>query len=198
VNDKGTAGVIARPLLLYLAALLLGLALDRIIPWPFAFPGTGGVHRMAVVPMILTASALAASGILNFFRAATPVPTKKPKPVLMTTGIHGWTRNPICLDMFLVYGGIGIGVRSPCVLILTLPLGITIRYGAIIGTGDNSVELAACTAAALNLPHNLPAAVAMSSRRTFWNEMTRLVAHDDRRRRSDSLCGNTVLFPTHA
>ena len=31
--------------------------------------------------------------------------------------------------MFLVYGGIGLTVRSPWVLILMLPLATTIRYG---------------------------------------------------------------------
>ena len=49
----------------------------------------------------------------------------------MTTGIHGWTRNPIYLGMFLVYGGIGVAVRSPWTLILMLPLAITICYGVV-------------------------------------------------------------------
>ena len=49
----------------------------------------------------------------------------------MTSGIHGWTRNPIYLGMFLVYGGIGIAARSPWTLVLTLPLAITIRYGVV-------------------------------------------------------------------
>jgi protein-S-isoprenylcysteine O-methyltransferase Ste14 len=33
--------------------------------------------------------------------------------------------------MFLVYGGIGIVVRSPWILILLLPLALTIRYGVV-------------------------------------------------------------------
>jgi protein-S-isoprenylcysteine O-methyltransferase Ste14 len=33
--------------------------------------------------------------------------------------------------MFLVDGGIGIAVRSPWTLILTLPLAVTIRYGVV-------------------------------------------------------------------
>ena len=49
----------------------------------------------------------------------------------MTTGIHGWTRNPIYLGMFLLYGGIGIAARSPWIVILTLPLAITMRYGVV-------------------------------------------------------------------
>ena len=33
--------------------------------------------------------------------------------------------------MFLVYLGIGLAVRSPWILILTLPLAATMRYGVI-------------------------------------------------------------------
>ena len=38
------AGVIARPPLLFLAALLLGFALDRLLPLSFAVPGGDAVH----------------------------------------------------------------------------------------------------------------------------------------------------------
>jgi protein-S-isoprenylcysteine O-methyltransferase Ste14 len=131
MNDTGTAGVIARPPLLFLAALLLGLVSDRLLPWPFAVPGTGLVHWIAAGSMIFVGLALTAAGIRNFFRAATPVPTNQPPRVLVTTGIHGWTRNPIYLGLFLVYGGIGMAARSPWTLILALPLAITIRYGVV-------------------------------------------------------------------
>jgi protein-S-isoprenylcysteine O-methyltransferase Ste14 len=131
VNDTGTAGVIVRPPLLFLAALLLGLASDRLLPWPFAIPGTDLVHWLTGGSMILVGLALAGAGIRNFSRAATPVPTIEPTRVLVTNGIHGWSRNPIYLGLFLVYGGIGIAARSPWTLILALPLAITIRYGVV-------------------------------------------------------------------
>jgi protein-S-isoprenylcysteine O-methyltransferase Ste14 len=131
VNDTGIAGVIARPPLLFLAALLLGLASDRLLPWPFDVPGTGPAYWMSAGSMILVGVALAAAGIRNFSRAGTPVPTNEPTRVLVPSGIHGWTRNPIYLGMFLVYGGIGIAARSPWILVLLLPLAITIRYGVV-------------------------------------------------------------------
>ena len=131
VNDTGTAGVIARPPLLFIAALPLGLASDRLLPRPFAVPGTDLVRWMTGGSVILVGLALAAAGIRNFSRAATPVRSKEPTRVLVTTGIHGWTRTPIYLGMFLVYGGIGIAAPSPWTLILTLPLAITIRYGVV-------------------------------------------------------------------
>ena len=130
-TDVGTAGVIARPPLLFLAALLLGFAADRLLPRPFAVPGTDLVRWITGGSMILVGLALGAAGIRNFSRAATPVPTNQPTRALVTTGIHGCTRNPIYLGMFLVYGGIGIATRSPWILILMLPLAMTIRYGVV-------------------------------------------------------------------
>jgi protein-S-isoprenylcysteine O-methyltransferase Ste14 len=131
VNDPETAGVITRPPLFFLAALLLGLVSDRLLPWPFAGPGTDLVYWMSGGSMIIVGLALAAAGIRNFSRAGTPVPTNQPTRVVVTTGIHAWTRNPIYLGLFLVYGGIGIAARSPWTLILMLPLAITIRYGVV-------------------------------------------------------------------
>ena len=131
VTDTGTAGVIARPPLLFIAALLLGFVLDRLLSLPFPLPGADLVHWIIGGLLILVGLPLFAAGIRNFLRAGTPVPTNEPTRTLVTSGIHGWTRNPIYLGMFLVYGGIGIAAQSPWILILTLPLAITIRYGVV-------------------------------------------------------------------
>jgi protein-S-isoprenylcysteine O-methyltransferase Ste14 len=131
VDDTGNAGVIARPPLLFLTALLLGFVSDRLLPLRFPVPGIDLVHWMIAGSLILIGLALFAAGIRNFSRAGTPVPTNEPTRALATTGVHGWTRNPIYLGMFLVYGGIGIALRSPSILILTLPLAIAIRYGVV-------------------------------------------------------------------
>jgi protein-S-isoprenylcysteine O-methyltransferase Ste14 len=133
VTDTRTAGVITRPPLLFLAALLIGFVSDRLLPLPFPVrvPGIDLIHWLIGGSLILIGLALGAAGIRNFSRAGTPVPTNQPTRALATTGIHGWTRNPIYLGMFLVYGGIGVATRSPWTLILTLPLAITIRYGVV-------------------------------------------------------------------
>jgi protein-S-isoprenylcysteine O-methyltransferase Ste14 len=47
---------------------------------------------------------------------------------LVTSGIHGWSRNPIYVGMSLVYGGIAIAARSPWAFVLALPLAIVMRY----------------------------------------------------------------------
>jgi protein-S-isoprenylcysteine O-methyltransferase Ste14 len=130
-SDTTVAGVIARPPFLFLAALLLGFVSDRLLPLSFAVPGGNPVHWVFAGSLILIGLGLAAAGVRDFSRAGTPVPTYEPTRALATTGIHGWTRNPIYLGMFLVYGGIGIAARSPSILVLMLPLAITIRYGVV-------------------------------------------------------------------
>jgi protein-S-isoprenylcysteine O-methyltransferase Ste14 len=134
VTGNETAGVIARPPLLFLAALLLGFAFDHVLTLPFPVPRIGPAHWISAIiagSLILIGMAVFAAGIRNFSRAATPVQGTKPTRALVTTGMHGWSRNPIYLGMFLVYGGIGLTVRSPWILILMLPLAITIRYGVV-------------------------------------------------------------------
>ena len=130
-SDTATAGVIARPPLLFLAGLVLGVALDRLLSLPFIMPLSGPVRWTVAGSFILIGLALAAAGIRNFSRAATPVPTNQPTRALVTTGIHGWSRNPIYLGLFALYGGIAMAAHSPWALILTLPLAVTIRYGVV-------------------------------------------------------------------
>ena len=131
MSDTGTAGVVARPPLLLLAGLLLGFVLDRLLPVPFPVPGIDLIRWLMASSLILIGLALFAAAVRNFLRAETPLPTNQPTRALVTTGIHGWTRNPIYLGMLLVYGGVGIAARSPWILILTLPLAIAIRYGVV-------------------------------------------------------------------
>jgi len=127
VSDTGIAGVIARPPLLFVAALLIGLVSDHLLPLSFRVPRIDLGHRIIPGSLIFVGLALAVAGIRNFSRAKTPVPTTEPTRALVTTGIHG----PATISACFSYGGIGVAVRSPSILILTLPLAITIRYGVV-------------------------------------------------------------------
>ena len=133
-RGPGIAGVIARPILMFPAALLLGFALDHLLRLPFPISRISMVHWISAIIagcLILIGIAVFATGVRSFSRAATPLPTNQPARALVTTNIYRWTRNPIYLAFFLVYGGIGIVVRSPWILILALPLAMTIRYGVV-------------------------------------------------------------------
>jgi len=67
LTDTETAGVIARPPLLFLVAFLIGSVLDHLLPFPVA--RTGSFHRISAIiagALILTGIAVFAAGIRNF------------------------------------------------------------------------------------------------------------------------------------
>jgi protein-S-isoprenylcysteine O-methyltransferase Ste14 len=128
-HEARIAGVIARPPLLFLAGLLIGALLDRLLPLPV--PDFAPAHWPVGSALALTGLALAVAGVRNFTRAGTAVRTIEPTTTLVTTGIHGRTRNPIYIGLFLLYTGIGVAAHSPWILILLLPLALVIRYGVV-------------------------------------------------------------------
>jgi len=128
-SEIATAGVITRPPLLYLAAILIGAVLDGLLPLPV--PHFDSVHWIAGGLLMLAGLAVAVAGIRNFTRAGTPVRTIKPTIALVTSGIHGWSRHPIYLGRFLLYAGVGVAAQSPWILILVLPLALVVRYGVV-------------------------------------------------------------------
>ena len=130
-SDTAVAGGFTRPPFLYLACLLLGFALDRVLPLPLILSEAALIRWTVGGGLILIGVAIVATGIRNFSRAATPVPSNQPVRALVTTGIHGRSRNPIYVGMFLLYVGIGIAARGPWVLILALPLVLILRYGVV-------------------------------------------------------------------
>jgi protein-S-isoprenylcysteine O-methyltransferase Ste14 len=130
-SNEGVAVGIRRPPFLYLGCLVLGFALERVLPMPLSNPETTSIYSIAGGTLILIGVAIMAAGARNFSRADTPVPSNQPVRALVTTGIHGWSRNPIYVGMLLLYAGIGTAARSPWVLILALPLVIILRYGVI-------------------------------------------------------------------
>jgi protein-S-isoprenylcysteine O-methyltransferase Ste14 len=133
-GNAETARAIVRPPVLFLAAILLGFVLDHLLPLPFPVSRLGPIDWISAIiagSLILIGIGVFAAAIRNFSSAATPVQGTKPTRALVTTEIHGWSRNPIYLGTFLLYAGVGLAARSPWVLILTLPLAITMRYGVV-------------------------------------------------------------------
>src|SRR5262245_4049523 len=130
-GDTATAGVVARPPFLYVGCLILGLVLDHVVPLPLTLPDSALVHWAASGGLIMLGVAIMAASVRNFSGAGTPVPSNQPVRALVTTGIHGWSRNPIYVGLFLLYAGIGLAARSSWVFILILPLAVTVHYGVV-------------------------------------------------------------------
>jgi protein-S-isoprenylcysteine O-methyltransferase Ste14 len=130
-QDPETARPLVRPPLLHLACLVLGLVLDRVLALPLSFPDADLARWVAGGALVLLGMAIFAAAVRNFSRAATPVPSTQPVRTLVTTGVHGLSRNPIYVGMFLIYVGIGVAAGSPWVLLLALPLAVIMRYGVV-------------------------------------------------------------------
>jgi protein-S-isoprenylcysteine O-methyltransferase Ste14 len=130
-EDIETARPLVRPPLLHLACLVLGLVLDRVLALPISLPDTDLACWAAGGGLILLGTVIFAAAVSNFSRAATPVPSTQPVRTLVTTGVHGLSRNPIYVGMLLLYAGIGVAARSPWTLVLALPLAVVMRYGVV-------------------------------------------------------------------
>ena len=130
------AGVIARPPLLFLGALALGLLIEWIgdrLGWAWPLVATDRRPAVWIAGGLLIAAGIAilAAGLSNFGRAGTPVPTNQPTQRLVTGGIHGRSRNPIYVGLFATYLGIGITANIAWILLLALPLAAVMRYGVV-------------------------------------------------------------------
>lgn len=133
-TNPETPDVVGRPIFVLLATIPLGFGLDHLLALPRPLPGTGAIHWISAAigfAGMLAGAAIFVAGIRNFSGAGTALPTNQPASKLVTSGIHGWTRNPIYLAFILVALGIGLLIRSPWILILTAPLAAYLRLGVI-------------------------------------------------------------------
>lgn len=126
MRPKGDhAGVIAPPPLIYLAFLLAGFGLGRLIDEPSLGLATDWRRGLAFVLVI---SGLVLDGIAagTFRRLGTPPEPWKPTTALATGGLYRFSRNPIYLGFALTYVGFAVAMDSPVALGLILPCLIVI------------------------------------------------------------------------
>jgi protein-S-isoprenylcysteine O-methyltransferase Ste14 len=130
-RDSVITSLWTRPPIVYLGGLGFGSVLDQLVPLKAQ---VANLVTLGWVPgAILAVGGLAVGllGIGNFTRAKTPVQSVKPVQKLVTTGIHGWSRNPIYVGLLLLYCGIGILLTSPWVLLAIFPIMLIVRYVVI-------------------------------------------------------------------
>jgi protein-S-isoprenylcysteine O-methyltransferase Ste14 len=118
--EADSARVFPPPSLVYLAALLLGLAVDINSDLPAL--GLNESLRIILGPLLFAAGItlmLWAAGL--FRRARTDVKPWKPTTAIVNTGVYAFTRNPMYLGMALLYAGVAVRFNSLVALAL-LPL----------------------------------------------------------------------------
>lgn len=129
-ND--TAGVVAPPPLIALAAVLFGVGLDWLLPAYVLTVLLSFEARIGLgVLLIAGGFALGFSGRSTFVRVGTNVNPYKPSSALVTTGIFAHVRNPMYVGMALVVAGIGIALASDWTLVLLVVAALTVHFGVV-------------------------------------------------------------------
>lgn len=128
------------PPLIYVAGLLLSIAAERLVK----LPNLG----LAPVSRNLAGGVLDALGFLVMFAGAglfmrrrTAILPFKPATSLVTSGILGWTRNPMYLGMAIFYVGLAVILNSLVALIL-LPVVLTVVQTQVIAREEAYLERA--------------------------------------------------------
>jgi len=105
--DVANAGLV-RPPFVYLAAILVGSALQ--IVWPLSFLPSGTAPLGAVV--IAAAAALFVTSVRQFRAAGTPVPGDSPSTAVVESGPYRFSRNPIYVAFSLLQLGLATWADS--------------------------------------------------------------------------------------
>ena len=128
-DTADTAHVIIRPPLAWGLAVLAGLALNSVVPWPF-LPANVPARWLGTSAFVL-ALALFAWAIVTMTKAGSNVPTNRPTTTIVESGPYRFTRNPIYLAMILGLTGLAIAFDNLWLLAMLLPFALIIRYGVV-------------------------------------------------------------------
>jgi protein-S-isoprenylcysteine O-methyltransferase Ste14 len=127
-EDKKGAGVKFPPPLVLLLAIAAGFVVDYLYPVSLGVPAA---LQIIGAPVLVLGVALPILLSLSFRRVKTNIEPWKPTNVIITTGIYGYSRNPIYLGFCLISLGIGIWSNKLWLLMSTPIVGILIYFIAI-------------------------------------------------------------------
>jgi protein-S-isoprenylcysteine O-methyltransferase Ste14 len=125
-----------RPPLVYLSAILAGVALDFICPLGFL---PSELRAVTGVPLVLAALVLFWLSIRRFKLAGTPVPGNKPTTAIVRSGPYRFSRNPIYLAFSVLLLGLACLLDSPWML-GTLAAALALMTGVVIPREERYLE----------------------------------------------------------
>ena len=106
-----------RPPLIFLAAILLGIALNRAWPLPFL----SSTVRLLGPVLTVCAVFLFLLSFREFRRAGTSVRGSERTTTIVRTGPYGFSRNPIYLSFILLVLGLSVWLNNLWLLVTLVP-----------------------------------------------------------------------------
>jgi protein-S-isoprenylcysteine O-methyltransferase Ste14 len=129
---RNSAGVIAPPPLIALAVVVLGLALDWLLPAYVLTLLLSLTERIVIgVVLIAAGASLAIPAMRSFRSAGTHVEPWKPSSALVTDGIFGWLRNPMYVGLAFLVAGLGVALASDWTLVMLAPGALVMHFGVV-------------------------------------------------------------------
>jgi protein-S-isoprenylcysteine O-methyltransferase Ste14 len=117
-GDRDVPGIVVRPPLVYLSAILLGFAFQRL--WPVAVVPQSARAPLGI-PLVAVALILFVWAVSEFRRAGTGLRVREPATTVVRTGPYAFSRNPIYLAYTVLQGGVGIWAGNAWLLGLLVP-----------------------------------------------------------------------------
>jgi protein-S-isoprenylcysteine O-methyltransferase Ste14 len=117
------------PPLLYLAGLVLGLAIDGRLSW--GVPPASLISRAIALGLASIGLVLIVSGLAWFRRMGARPEPWSPATILVTSGIYRLTRNPMYLGLTLLHAGLALLFRSPAAGAILVPLVLVMNFAII-------------------------------------------------------------------
>ncbi|MBI3702395.1 MAG: isoprenylcysteine carboxylmethyltransferase family protein [Rhizobiales bacterium] len=131
-ETRDNAGVIAPPPLLALAAVVIGLALDWLLPAYVLSVLLTMSDRIVIGALLIAAGLGLAVSALGLFRSAgTHAEPWKPSTTLVTEGIFKWLRNPMYVGLIFILAGVSILLASDWMLVMTIVFAPVIHFGVV-------------------------------------------------------------------
>jgi protein-S-isoprenylcysteine O-methyltransferase Ste14 len=140
--ERATDGANVRfpPPLIYLCGLALGIMAERFLHLP-SLGLQPKIRDLLSGILVLVGFLVMFAGAGLFLRRGTAIIPFKPATHLVTSGIYGWTRNPMYLGMALTYAGLAVLLNSLASMVL-LPLVIVVIQTQVIGREEAYLERA--------------------------------------------------------
>jgi protein-S-isoprenylcysteine O-methyltransferase Ste14 len=116
---------------IFAAALAAGLLLHWAFPARF-MPLSFAARLGAAMPALAASAALALWAYRAMRHNRTPVDPYKPTARIVDEGPFSFTRNPLYLSLFLLYGGIAVLANALWCLVLAPAVFIVIERGVVM------------------------------------------------------------------